>query len=176
MSLFQNEFDNARIQLDEKIDYDVAQLLQKSKATVSIAESITSGHILSRFSSLPNYDLFLHGGVVCQHPRSFMTFCGVSPTDLSSALLKPQELASLMLDQIYMQTKSSICISSAGHIEKKQNDELSAKVFLGFRVHDEKKIKALELIGKKTTLFKQAAQAALAFLRHQINTKEHHYG
>jgi nicotinamide mononucleotide (NMN) deamidase PncC len=172
MTLFQEEFDKARLGLDSQIDYDVATLLYKGNATVSIAESITAGHIMSRFSSLPNYEQVVYGGIVCQHARSFMTFCGLSPASFTECSKKPHQLANIMLDKLLSQTKTTICISSAGFIEKKQEKIKSAKIYLGFLINDQRKIKSLEITGTVTTIYKQAAQATLAFLRHLLSSME----
>ena len=186
MSLFQNEFDSARISLDEKLNFDIATLLQKANVKVSIAESITAGHILSRFSSLPNQSHVLYGGVVCCHPLSFMTFCGLSPALFAEHSLNHKYLAELMANKLYEQTKTMVCISTTGFIEKKQNESKSAKLYLGFLINKQFKIKALEVTGSQSTIYKNAAQATLAFLKHLLPSmlnieqeklnKEYHHG
>lgn len=186
MSLFQNEFDSARISLDEKLNFDIATLLQKANVKVSIAESITAGHILARLSSLPNQDNFLYGGIVCSQPMSFMTLCGLTPALFAEHSTNPKYLAELMAVKLYEQTKSAVCISSTGFIEKKQQESKSAKLFLGFLINKQLKIKSLEITGSRSVIYRHATQATLAFLRHllpsmynieqEIQEKEYHHG
>jgi nicotinamide-nucleotide amidase len=50
-------------------DKQIADLLKKSKQTVSVAESVTGGLISSRLTSVPGSSDYFIGSIVCYHPR-----------------------------------------------------------------------------------------------------------
>ncbi|MFC1559760.1 CinA family protein [Candidatus Margulisiibacteriota bacterium] len=92
----------------------VADLLKKSKQTISVAESITGGLISSKLTSQPGSSEFFVGGIVCYNNRVKVMDLGVSAQLIAKESPVSASVAIAMAEGARKRFRTSIAISATG--------------------------------------------------------------
>lgn len=166
--IFQNFLNNELKNFDNKLDHDVLRLLKETKTTISVAESITSGLLSQRLTSLPGSSDYFDSGIICYSPTSKVKFCNVSLETIQEKGVVSAEVALEMVKGLKEQTSSMVCISTtgiAGPPNRDYTEKQTGLVYIGFYFNDKTTVKKFQFSGSREEIQYQATQAALGYLK-----------
>jgi len=95
-------------------EVEVAELLKKTKKTVSVAESLTGGIISSRLTSQAGSSEFFVGAIVCYHNRIKVMELGVPASAIAQGSPVSNEVAITMAEGIRKRYRTDIGLSATG--------------------------------------------------------------
>jgi PncC family amidohydrolase len=95
-------------------DQQIADLLKKSKQTVSVAESLTGGLVSSHLTSAPGSSDYFIGGMVAYSPRIKVTQVGVPAALISQYGVVSKEVALSMAEEIKKRFRTDIGLATTG--------------------------------------------------------------
>jgi nicotinamide mononucleotide (NMN) deamidase PncC len=169
---FQDTLDNASIQLDKTIDRELSILIKKSTKTIAVVETLTNGALSYRLSKIIKDHHQWLGAVICASPIALIKMVAMTPQAVQVPASSP-EFAQSLLDCITHRLKSDIYITVTG--AQGQPDQTSitqkAKIVVAIQCDGERRIKALELEGDKSTIQLKAVQSALMILKQWLTAK-----
>jgi PncC family amidohydrolase len=143
----------------------IAELLQKNKQTVAVAESITGGLISSRLTSVAGSSEYFIGGIVCYHSRIKVIQVGVPASLISQHGVVSKEVAIAMAEEIRKRFRTDIGISSTGAAGPKPLPPAPVgRVYVALASNKGTEYKELTLQGGRNEIRTKAAQAALGLL------------
>jgi PncC family amidohydrolase len=146
-------------------DRQIADLLKKSKQSVSVAESVTGGLISSRLTSVPGSSNYFVGGLVCYHPRIKVVQLGISAALINQHGMVSKEVSVAMAEAIRKRFKTDIGIASTGAAGPAPVPPAPVgKVYIAVASNKETEWKELNLQGTRPEVRKKATQAALGLL------------
>lgn len=146
-------------------DHQIAELLKKSKQTVSTAESVTGGLISSRLTSVSGSSDYFIGGIVCYSSRVKVLQVGVPAALVSQYGVVSREVAISMAEEIKKRFRTDIGIAATGAAGPAPVPPAPVgKVFLALASDRETDWKELNLQGTRNEIREKAAQAALGLL------------
>lgn len=146
-------------------DQQIADLLKKSKQTISVAESITGGLISSRLTTVPGSSEYFIGGLVCYHPRIKVVQVGISASLISKYGVVSKEVAIALAEEIRKRFKTDIGLSSTGVAGPTPLPPAPVgRVYIALASSKETEWKELNLQGTRSEIREKAAQAALGLL------------
>jgi PncC family amidohydrolase len=146
-------------------DQQIADLLKKSRQTVSVAESITSGMISSRLTSVAGSSEYFIGGIVCYSSRIKVIQLGVPAALISQYGAVSKEVAVSMAEEVRKRFRTDIGISATGVAGPAPVPPAPVgKVFIALASGRETDWKELNLQGTRAEIREKAAQAALGLL------------
>jgi len=93
---------------------EVAELLKKSKKTVSVAESLTGGLISSKLTSQAGSSEFFIGSIVCYHNRIKVMELGVPASLIATGSPVSKEVAMAMAEGIKKRYRTDIGLATTG--------------------------------------------------------------
>jgi nicotinamide-nucleotide amidase len=171
---FQQALDQASLDIDRKVSVDVARLLQNSRLTISVAESLTGGLIGARLSQLSGSSTYFLGGVICYTPLLKIKLCGVKASTLHNNGIVSEAVAMEMAEGMCRLTGSNIAISTTG-IAGPNGDTISqvdvGTVFIGFSFCGDLRVKRFQFTGNRTQVRTQSVYAALGYLRNWLQQR-----
>lgn len=135
-----------------KLD-QLSELLVKHKHTISVAESVTSGHLQAAFSTAENATLFYEGGMTAYNITQKYTQLHVNPVDAMSCNCVSESIAEQMAAHIRKVFSSDWGIGITGYASKIPGgpENLFSCYAIVFR---EETIKTQAIISKETELVK----------------------
>lgn len=146
-------------------DQQIADLLRKSKQTVSVAESLTGGMISSRLTSTPGSSDFFIGGLVCYHPRIKVVNAGIPAALISKHGIVSKEVAIALAENIRKKFRTDIGISSTGVAGPTPIPPAPVgRAYIALASNKETEWKELNLQGTRSEIREKVAQAALGLL------------
>jgi len=146
-------------------DQQIADALKKSKQTVSVAESLTSGLISSRLTSVPGSSDYFIGGIVCYSTRIKVTQVGVPAGLISQYGVVSKEVAISLAEEIRKRFKTDIGLSATGVAGPAPIPPAPVgKAYIALASNRETEWKELNLQGTRTDIREKAAQATLGLL------------
>ncbi|MBI5078967.1 CinA family protein [Candidatus Saganbacteria bacterium] len=146
-------------------DQQIADLLIKSKQTVSVAESVTGGLISSRLTGVAGSSDYFIGGITCYSPRIKVVQVGIPAALISQYGVVSKEVAISLAEEIKKRFRTDIGISSTGAAGPSPLPPAPVgKVFLALASNRETEWKELNLQGTRAEIREKAAQAALGLL------------
>ncbi|MBW3520238.1 CinA family nicotinamide mononucleotide deamidase-related protein [Flavobacterium sp. NKUCC04_CG] len=118
---------------DESLEITVAKLFEKSKKTISFAESCTGGRLAQLFSSIPGSSAFFKGGIVTYATESKIDFLGVSAETIAKNSVVSEEVAVEMAQKARQKFKSDYAIATTGNAGPSKGDSNAeiGTVFIG---------------------------------------------
>lgn len=146
-------------------DREIADLLKKSRQTISVAESVTGGLISSRLTELAGSSDYFIGGIVAYSPRIKVTQVGVPAAAISQYGLVSKEVAIAMAEEIKKRFRTEIGLSATGVAGPAPIPPAPVgKVFIALAGRKETEWKELNLQGGRAEIREKAAQACLGLL------------
>jgi len=146
-------------------DQQIADLLNKSKQTVSVAESITGGLISNRLTNVPGSSEYFIGGIVCYSPRIKVVQVGVPAALINQYGAVSKEVAISLAEEIRKRFRTDIGISATGVAGPTPIPPAPVgKVYIALASNREAEWKELNLQGTRAEIREKAAQAALGLL------------
>ncbi|NQT29400.1 MAG: CinA family protein [Candidatus Saganbacteria bacterium] len=146
-------------------DKQLADLLKKSRQTVSVAESLTGGLISSRLTSVPGSSEFFIGSIVCYHTRIKVIQVGVPAQLVSQHGVVSREVALAMASGIRKRFKTDIGIASTGAAGPLPVPPAPVgRVFIALSSDKKNEWKELNLQGTRAEIRQKSAQATLGLL------------
>lgn len=146
-------------------DQQIADLLKKSRQTVSVAESFTGGMIASRLTAVSGSSEYFIGGIVCYSPRIKVVQVGVPAALISQYGAVSKEVAISLAEEIRKRFRTDIGISSTGVAGPGPVPPVPVgKAFIALASNRETEWKELNLQGTRGEIREKAAQAALGLL------------
>lgn len=95
-------------------EVEVAELLKKTRKTVSVAESLTGGLVSSRLTSQPGSSDFFIGSIVCYHNRIKVMELGVPASAIAQGSPVSKEVAVAMAEGIKRRYRTDIGLATTG--------------------------------------------------------------
>jgi nicotinamide-nucleotide amidase len=146
-------------------DQQIADLLEKSKQTVSVAESVTGGMISSRLTNIPGSSEYFIGSIVCYHPRVKVVNVGIPAAFISQHGIVSKEVSIALAEGIRKRFKTDIGISSTGVAGPTPIPPAPiGRAYIALSSNKETEWKELNLQGTRSEIREKAAQAALGLL------------
>lgn len=162
LSVFQNDFDLASLELNHRIKTDIQRYFEATKYSLVTTESITKGLLAHSVSDLVPKAQNM-GGIVCDGNLSYKSLCQLSGRAIPA--LPNAEFASELAKHMADQTQANVSISLLGIIGIPKDNVLSSKIFIGYCFNNNVAVKMLELSGTMMSIFNQSILAALGFLQ-----------
>ncbi len=154
-------------------DQQIADLLKKSRQTVSVAESITGGLISSRLTNVGGSSDYFIGGIVCYHPRVKVVNVGIPAALISRHGVASREVAIALAEGIRNRFKTDIGISSTGVAGPAPIPPAPVgRIYIALASEKGTEWKELNLQGPRSEIREKAAQAALGLLWLHLGGKE----
>ncbi|WP_430615442.1 CinA family nicotinamide mononucleotide deamidase-related protein [Flavobacterium sp. JP2137] len=118
---------------DETLEITVAKLFDKSKKTISFAESCTGGRLAQLFSSIPGSSAYFKGGIVTYATESKIDILGVSAETIAKNSVVSGEVAVEMAQLARLKFKSDYAIATTGNAGPSKGDSNAdiGTVFIG---------------------------------------------
>ena len=161
----ENFFTRVLSMIGKVTNQQIADLLKKSKQTVSVAESVTGGLISSRLTSAAGSSDFFIGGIVCYHPRIKVIQLGVPASLINQHGIVSKEVSIALAEGIRNRFKTDIGLASTGAAGP---DPLPpapvGKVYIALSSNTGTEWKELNLQGTRAEIRKKTAQATLGLL------------
>ena len=173
--LFQNMLDQAAINFESSLDYEVSKLLKESGQTLAVAESITGGLLSQRITTLAGSSQFFLGGIVTYHNKLKIKLAGVSPVTIKEHSVVSAPVALEMVRGIKRISNADICISTTGIAGPETQDfpkELTGRVFIGYILNQEERAKQFIFTGTRDMIRRQTTVAALTLLKQYLINRE----
>ncbi len=146
-------------------DRQIADLLKKSRLTVSVAESVTGGLVSSRLTSVPGSSEYFIGSIVGYHPRIKVIQLGISAALISKHGVVSKEVAAAMAEQIRKRFKTDIGIATTGVAGPAPLPPAPVgRVYIAIVSGKGSEWKELNLQGTRPEIRKKTTQAALGLL------------
>ena len=180
MGLFQHVLDDESLSLKVNLGPAVAALFKRTDATVSIVETISDGALTYFVRPLVADSRFL-GGVVCDHPSSFIHLAGMSATDYRRVINTPKDCALSLAQAFQAKTQATVTLATTGYMGKTpdQQDTI-ASVEVCFILGSVIKQKRFQATGSRNQVLSDISQHTLAYLKqylsHYILERSHSYG
>ena len=146
-------------------DRQIADLLKKSRLTVSVAESVTGGLVSSRLTSVPGSSEYFIGGIVGYHPRIKVIQLGISAALISKHGVVSKEVAVAMAEEIRKRFKTDIGIATTGVAGPTPIPPCPVgRAYIAVASDKNTEVKELNLQGTRPEIRKKITQAALGLL------------
>jgi nicotinamide-nucleotide amidase len=148
----------------------VGGLLQKSKLTLSVAESCTGGLLTHRLTNIPGSSTFFERGIVCYSNSSKSEWLGVPQEVLEKHGAVSAETARIMAEEIRSRARTDIGLAITG-IAGPTGGSAEKPVGLVYTALSHAsglEEKAFQFKGEREAVKAQAAQTALDVLRRHL--------
>ncbi len=146
-------------------DDQIAELLKKSKTSLSVAESLTGGLVSSRLTNIPGSSEFFIGGSVCYHNRVKVIDVGVPANVISKNGPVSKETAIAMAEGIRKHMRTDIGLAVTGAAGPKPMPPAPVgQTYIALASDKGTEFKELHLQGTRTEIREKATQALLGLL------------
>ena len=146
-------------------EQQIADLLRKSKQTVSVAESLTGGLVSSRLTNVAGSSDFFIGGIVCYSQRIKVTQVGVPAALISQYGVVSREVAVSLAEEIKKRFRTDIGLSATGVAGPVAVPPAPVgRVYIALAGKSTVEWKELNLQGTRSEIREKAAQACLGLL------------
>lgn len=145
---------------------EVAELLKKTKKTVSVAESLTGGLLSSKLTSQPGSSDFFIGGIVCYNNRIKVMDLGVPANIIAHESPVSKEVVIAMAEGIRKRYRTDIGLSATGIAGPTTTTPPKpiGLTYIGLASDSGTVFKELHLTGGRNEIREKAAAAALGLL------------
>jgi PncC family amidohydrolase len=146
-------------------DEQISELLKRSKATISVAESITGGLVSSQLTSISGSSEFFIGGTICYHNRIKVMDVGVPASLISKHGPVSKEVAIAMAEGIRRRMRTDIGLSITGAAGPKPLPPAPVGLtYIALSSEKGTEWKELHLQGGRAEIREKATRAALGLL------------
>lgn len=147
-------------------EVEVAELLKKTKKTISVAESLTGGLLSSKLTSQPGSSDFFIGGIVSYHNRIKVMELGVPASAIAQGSPVSKEVAVAMAEGIKKRYRTDIGLSVTGIAGPTSTTPPKpiGLTYIGLASDQGIVFKELHLTGGRGEIREKAAAAALGLL------------
>ena len=148
----------------------VIELLQREKATLSVAESCTGGLLSERITSVPGSGDYFIGGLVTYTKSMKTEFLGVDAALLEQCGAVNRETAEAMALGVRQRTGSSYALSITGVAGPGQGGETApvGTVYVGLADGDGARVAHRQFLGDRDRVRQFSVQMALEMLRRRL--------
>ena len=148
----------------------VIELLQREKATLSVAESCTGGLLAERITSVPGSGDYFVGGLVTYTKQMKTEFLGVDAALLEQCGAVNRETAEAMALGVRQRTGSSYALSITGVAGPGQGGETApvGTVYVGLADGDGARVAHRQFLGDRDRVRQFSVQMALEMLRRRL--------
>lgn len=145
---------------------EVAELLKKTKKTVSVAESLTGGLISSKLTSQPGSTEYFIGGIVSYSNRVKVMELGVPAAVIAKESPVSKEVAVAMAEGIRKRYRTDIGLSATGVAGPTTTvpPKPIGLIYIGLASDQGTVFKEMNLTGGRAEIREKAAAAALGLL------------
>jgi len=152
----------------------VADLLKKSKQTISVAESLTGGLISSRLTSQPGSSDFFTGGIVCYSNRVKVMDLGIPAQLIAKESPVSANVAIALAEAIRKRFRTDIGLSATGVAGPGGTvpPKPIGLTYIALSSSDGTEWKEITLQGGRNEIREKAAQAALGLLWLHLGGKD----
>lgn len=165
---FQSMLDEASLRLPDTLVRSVGQLMTEKNLTIALAESLTGGMVSKQLSDLPGASQFFIGSVVCYHPRLKVQLCRVNAATIREHGIVSEAVAREMALGIQQVAGSDISISTTGYAGPSAPELDAGKVYVGFAIKNQLKVKFFRFDGNRDTVRIQTTMSALGYLKQYL--------
>lgn len=146
-------------------DAQIADLLKKSKQTISVAESLTGGLVCSRLTNLPGSSEYFIGGIVSYATRVKVTQVGVPAAIISQYGVVSKETALSMAAEIKKRLRTDVGLAVTGVAGPAPVPPAPVgRVYIALSGKNINDWKELNLQGTRGEIREKSAQACLGLL------------
>ncbi len=146
-------------------DQQIADLLKKSKQTVSVAESLTGGLVSGHLTSSPGSSDYFIGGIVAYSPRVKVAQVGVPAALISQFGVVSREVAVSMAEEVKKRFRTDIGLAATGVAGPAPIPPAPVgKAFIALAGKSTVEWKELNLQGTRAEIREKAARACLGLL------------
>lgn len=155
-------------------DQDLAEIvlgmLEKERARISVAESMTGGLLAARLTAIPGCSSQFYGGVISYDKEMKLDFLGVSSETLAEHGAVSEPVARQMAEGAarVMRTEAAISITGIAGPDKGGEDKPVGTVWIGIRWRDRTRAFHHVFPGDRDDVRGRAAQWALDHLRRVV--------
>ena len=165
MSFFQNDLDEAVIQREATLKAEIVNLFNRYRLNYSLIEHGTSGFLTSSYSTLPGIEFLFDASVVCTKNGQLPQLLGLPQTQIDT--IKPASFCRLLLESLYVKTKSLLCIAIMGKVKKKDHSDIcDATVQFGYKLNHSFQIKSLFFSAHEKIIYNKMFETSLGFLKY----------
>nr|ADC35841.1 competence/damage-inducible protein CinA [uncultured bacterium 89] len=152
------------------LEVTVGELLRKSNATLTVAESCTGGVLAERITSVPGSSAYFWGGFVTYASRMKTDWLGVPVETLEKFGAVSHETAEAMAIGARRRTGSTFALSVTGVAGPDMQDNAPVgMVYVGLADANGCQVVNRQFLGDRTRIREFAAQMALDLLRKKIS-------
>jgi len=149
------------------IEQAVAQLLERHRLTVAVAESCTGGLVGHYLTEVPGISRFLLEDLVTYSNEAKLELLGVARETIEAVGAVSEEVAGQMAAGVRQRAAADIGLSTTGIAGPTGGSPQKpvGLVFVGLATEDWTRVERLKLVGSRTIIKERAAKAALDILR-----------
>jgi len=149
------------------IEQAVAQLLERHRLTVAVAESCTGGLIGHYLTEVPGISRFLLEDLVTYSNEAKVRLLGVPRETIEAVGAVSEEVAGQMAAAVRQRATADIGLSTTGIAGPTGGSPQKpvGLVFVGLATEDWTRVERLKFVGSRTIIKQRAAKAALDILR-----------
>jgi len=149
------------------IEQAVAQLLERHRLTVAVAESCTGGLIGHYLTEVPGISRFLLDDLVTYSNEAKVELLGVARETIEAVGAVSEEVAGQMAAGVRQRAAADIGLSTTGIAGPTGGSPQKpvGLVFVGLATEDWTRVERLKFVGSRTIVKERAAKAALDILR-----------
>ena len=153
----------------ESLEQILGHSLRERSATLSVAESLTSGMLGERITSVPGSSDYFVGGFLAYSNQMKTGLLGVDPELLARHTAVSAEVARAMAEGARSKTSSTYAISTTGEAGPESSTGAPVgTVFAGFAGPQGSQARKFNMPGDRDRIRGFAAQGALDYLRRRI--------
>jgi len=151
---------------DRPLSAILAEILSHKKLTLSVAESLTGGQIMSSIVAISGASNYFKGGITAYDVEIKKQVLGVSPYDIEQHTVVSQQVVCQMAQKIRSIMKADIGISTSGYAE--YEGEILPQAWIGYSDGNKTCAEHVYLHGDRNVVIGRAVNHALIFCLRQI--------
>lgn len=164
MSFFQNELDEAILHREAVLKSEVTHLISQHQLTYSIFEYGTGGFISGHYLSLKGLENQFDCGISSTKNEHISRLLDLPLEQVNN--IHPNSFCRLLLESLYVKTKSLLCIAIHGKLEKnKTTKQCEAVIQFGFKLKRSVQIRSLNFSTNEALIYNKIYETSLGFLK-----------
>jgi nicotinamide mononucleotide (NMN) deamidase PncC len=165
MSFFQNDLDEAIIQREATLKAEIVNIFNNYNLNFSLIENGTGGILTNSYSSLPGIEALFNSSIVCSSNTHISQLLDIPQAQIDS--VKPASFCRLLLESLYVKTKSILCLAIMGKVKKKDHsDTCDVTIQFGYKFNRSVQIKSMFFSAHEKIIYNKIFETSLGFLKY----------
>lgn len=147
---------------------EVGKLLLRSNTSISLAESVTGGMIMSKLTGFPGISKVFRGGIVCYDPSIKVDVLRVPEKLIEEYSCESQQISNAIAKGISVFIPADICIGITGLASSGASQSETkpvGSIYIAILMNDILMEKALVFRGSRNTIREEASKSTFLILR-----------